>query len=461
MFLCPGMVAMGAQPDAVIPADSLPQRWQYESELAGELPQSDPNPWWKAFGDTTLDSLIAKGLENNYNVLMAARRMEVTRQTLNEVRSQYFPSLALNAGWTKSRTSGAIASPNGRATASSYFDMGLNMSWQADVFGKIHAQAKQAGANLRASRAEYAGVMLTMSGDIASSYIQLRMLQAQKDVALSHLENQLAVLKIAQARHEAGLASQLDVLQASTVYYSTQATLPGLEASLVKIANALSVLTGESPESPKPWLAPQFMPDYHVIITAGVPMELLRRRPDIAQAEAELAATAAAVGIAKKDFLPNLTLNASIGTSAGNIGHLFKNNSLEYTVAPTLSWTLFDGLRRKYALTAAREQMLADIDNYNLTLITAIEEVENSLASYSYACQEVATIEKVVDQASRSVDLSVSLYKSGLSGFTDVANAQLTYLNYSNSLIEARGKALTALVNLVQALGGGWTTDNM
>ena len=449
------------QPGQPLPADSLPETWQYVSDYAGQLPGSEDTMWWHRFNDATLDTLISLGLDNNYDVLMAARRMEVSRQTLNEVRSLYFPSVNISGGWTKNRTSGAMSSTSTPASSSSSFNLGADLSWQIDIFGKITAQVREGKANWQASRAEYAGAMLTLCGDIASSYIQLRMLQAQKKVAEEHLQRQETVVNITRARYEAGLASQLDVLQASTVYSSTKATLPGLNSSIQATMNAINVLVGDMPGDINSLLISGPMPDFHMLITAGVPRELIRRRPDIVQAEANLAALAAAVGIAKKDFLPTLSLNGSIGSVAHSAGDLFKNNSLEYSIAPTLSWTVFDGMKRKYAVAAAKEQMLAGIDSYNLTVLTAVKEVENALISYKSACEEVTLVNDVVNQARKTVDLSVDLYKSGLSGFTDVANAQMTYLSYSNTLIESQGKALTALINLCEALGGGWTTDNM
>ncbi len=456
-----GEKANGEQPAEPLRAESLPRHWEYLSDNSEAFPESNSqHNWWHRFGDIILDSLIAKGIDDNYNVLTAARRMEIARQTLNEVRSQFFPSFTLQGGWNRSRTSGAMTSASHDATVSSAFSLGVDMSWQIDLFGKIRSQSRQSKAQWQASKAEYAGVMLTLSGDIASTYIALRVAQMQKHVAESHLKSQESVLNIAKARHKAGLNSELDVLQASTVFYSTRASIPQYENTIAASINALAVLCGEIPGT-SGLLRPAPMPDYRMIVSAGVPMDMLRRRPDIAEAEATLAAYAAAVGIARKDFLPTLTLEGSIGAAAHDIGDMFKANTLEYSVAPTLSWTIFEGMKRNYALAAAKEQMQIGIDNYNLTIITAVKEVENALASYRYACKEVDYLEDVVDQSKKSVELSVNLYRSGLSGFTEVADAQMNYLSYSNSLIQAKGKALTSLVTLCEALGGGWTDNQL
>lgn len=170
----------------------------------------------------------------------------------------------------------------------------------------------------------------------------------------------------------------------------------------------------------------------------------MRRRPDIVEAEFQLAQYAAQLGIAKKDFLPTLSLNASIGTASHDAGDLFKKQTFTYTLAPTLSWTVFDGLARRANVISAREQMEIGIDNYNFTVMNAVEEVDNAILSYTATLQNISILNDVIDNSRQSLDLSLDLYKKGLNPFTDVVTAQLNYLAYQNSIIESKGKALTA-----------------
>lgn len=435
--------------------DTLPSRWIYNEHFDQTIPTDDG--WWKKFNDPLLDSLISIGVDNNYNVLMAARRMEMARLTMQEARSAYFPSFTLDAGWVKSRNSGAISSPVMPATDESYFTLGVNMSWQIDIFGKITSGVKAKKASWEASRAEYAGAMVTLCGDIATAYFQLRVLQAEEAVANEHLASQEKVMKITEARFECGLASMLDVSQARTVYHSTKATLPALTAGINSSLNALAVLLAVTPDYARRLLcAPRPLPSYLQMVATGIPMDLLRRRPDIVEAEKEIAAYAAELGIAKKDFLPTLTLNGSIGTSAHKVGDLFSNESFSYSIAPTLSWTIFDGLERKYNMAMARENMQLGIENYNLTVLNAIQEVDNAMVNYLQTITQIDELNLVVEESQRSLDLSLDLYKKGLSSFSNVVDAQLNYLTYTNSVIVAQGNALKDLVNLYEALGGGW-----
>lgn len=439
--------------------DSIPARWEYTSEFSQSFPSDDA--WWKVFDDALLDSLIAEGEANNFNLLQAAKRIEMSRQAVRKTKSAYYPQFSLDAGWNKERTSGRI-SANSPAVNTSYFSAAIDMSWEIDIFGKVYANVKEAKANLNASRADYAAVSISLCSEIASDYIQLRMLQAELKVTEEHVKSQEKVLAIAEARHEAGLDSQMDVAQAKTVYYSTLASISTLQTQINTTINALAVLTGTYPEymrarlsTPKPQLSP-FQP-----VNPGIPMDLIRRRPDVVEAEYELASYAAALGVAKKDFLPTLSLSASIGTSAHEPKDLMTKSSFSYSVAPTLSWTIFSGFARSADVASAKEQMLAGIDNYNLTLLTAVEEVDNAMTTYFRALEYEKSIEEVLQYAQQYFELALDRYKQGLDAFINVADSQITVLQYATELAEARGQALTALVSLYKALGGGWDINRM
>ncbi|MFI3240884.1 MAG: TolC family protein, partial [Bacteroidales bacterium] len=197
-------------------------------------------------------------------------------------------------------------------------------------------------------------------------------------------------------------------------------------------------------------------PDYHAIVAVGVPLDLLRRRPDIKAAEYTLAAAAAAVGVAKNEFLPTLTISGSIGFDANDFDDLFKRSSLAYSVAPTLSWTIFDGLSRKHTIKSAKQQMEISINDYNNSVMTAYMEVDNAMIGYRYSLHSIEALKTVMVESNRALELSVELYKKGLSSFTNVADAQINSLEYSNSMITSQSKALLSLITLYQALGGGW-----
>ena len=185
-------------------------------------------------------------------------------------------------------------------------------------------------------------------------------------------------------------------------------------------------------------------------------MDLLRRRPDIKEAEYNLAAYAAEIGIAQKDFLPTLSLNGGIGFKSSKIGDLFKDDSFNYTISPTINWTIFDGFSRKYQLIEAKEQYQISIDNYNSTVMNAVKEVQNSMITYKYKLIETQEAAKVKEESYRSLEYALDLYKKGLTAYSDVLTAQQTYLEYNNSLVVSQGDVLLATISIYQALGGGW-----
>lgn len=443
-------LAMTAQgnPDGSILMERMPDQWIYEGAVTEVLP--DDSDWWKSFDDPTLDSLVNLAVQRNLNLSQAAHRREMARLAVKSAQSAYYPTIGASAGYARSRA---------HRTDANEFSLGAQMNWEIDVFGKINSQVKAKKSALNVSKSEYRGSLISLIADVATYYTNYRVLQAELQVAREHLESQARVLHITEARHEAGLVSKLDVAQAKVVYGNTSVTIPQLEAQMQQTFNAMAILLGEYPEQ----LAANF--DYsrklpatiERIVPAGVPADLLRRRPDIAQAEATLAGYAAQVGIAKKDFLPSLSLAGTVGLSSGKIDKLFEGDNLTYSIGPTLSWTIFEGMGRKYALAQAKEQMEAGIEDYNLTVMNAVEEVNSALANYHSALATVGLERGILEDSHEAFTLSMDQYKQGLAAFTNVMNAQIDWLNCANSLATAHGNAMVALIDLYKALGGSPT----
>lgn len=420
----------------------------------------DDSQWWKRFGDPMLDSLVNLVQERNYDLAMAAKRIEIANEGVRAARAGYYPQVDINAGWTRNRSAGAIEGHDVPATVASYWNAGATMRWEVDVFGKIRASVKQSRAQLRVSRAEYASVMVSLQARMATAYVNLRSYQAEMEVAENHAQSQLKVVHITEARHKAGLASMLDVAQAKTVYYSTVASIPLLETSIRTTINSIAVMLGEQPAGLYQSLGrPRPMLEHAQIVPKNVPLDLINRRPDIVAARQNVEAAADALGIARKDYLPTLSLTGSIGTSAHDASDLFAKNSFTYTVAPTLSWTLFDGFARRSAAAEAKLRLESEIDSYNQTVISAVGEADNAVFAYGNELDYMNALQEVVNQSSEALDLSLDLYKRGLSAFSNVVDAQLNLLEYQNSLIIARGNALVSLINLYKAVGGGWVND--
>lgn len=438
--------------------DSIPQQWSYKSAYTQKLPTDDD--WWKTFGDSTLDSLINMAENENYNLAATLQRIEMAKKTLDVAKSAYFPTINVSAGWQKGQSSGATGPVMAKSSPYDYFSLGASMQWEVDLFGRITENVKSQKAAYNATKAEYDGAMVSLAANVAKAYINLRTYQNEMQVAQSHLEEQEKVLVIVEARFKAGLASMLEVTQSRTVVASTRASIPALEAMIESSINSIALLTARYPDDISTWLsAPAPMPNVVYGAHLGVPADLLRRRPDIVQAEYQLAQYAAQVGIAKKDFLPTLSITGSIGTQAHEAKNLFGDHSMYWEVAPTLSWTLFDGLARNYRTAEAKAQLEAAVDSYNYTVMNAVIEVYNATTTFKSTMKTIALTDDVIQSSKESLDLAIDRYKKGLSPFNNVVDAQISYLTNQDSQITAQGKALTAVVNLYEALGGGWNND--
>lgn len=436
--------------------DSIPNEWGYDSTFKMTPPVMDD--WWRGFNDSTLDSLIELGTRNNYDLATAMDRILIARAATKMAQSNYYPKFAISAGWNYAEYPYSVSDKDlSGSVNTNYLSTTLDMSWQIDLFGEVHKQVKESKYKQRATTSLYNEVMLTLCANIASSYIRLRTLQTQHFVALGHLKSQEKVKELTEIRFKSGLASMLDVAQARTIYYSTLSTLPTLLSAIEQEVNSLAIMVGVYPSAIQQSVDNyKQLPDYHAIIAVGVPLDLLRRRPDVKAAEYTLAAAAASVGVSRSEFLPTLTIDGSIGFDANDISELFHSNSLSYSVAPKLSWTIFDGLARRNNIKSTQQQMEIAVNDYNNSVMNAYLEVDNAMVGYKYSLQSIEALSTVMVESTRALDLSIELYKKGLSSFTNVADAQINSLTYSNSMITSKSRALLSLISLYQALGGGW-----
>ena len=432
----------------------LPQAWEEGGEVFRQtLPVDDQ--WWKSFGDTTLDSLISIAVDRNYSVLIAIDRMNMAKAGLRMERSGFFPTVGINAGWTRQQTSGNTSElPQ---STQHYYDISANMSWELDIFGSIRQRVKAQKETFAASKEEYTAVMVSLSAQVASSYIQLRELQQELKVVERNCASQAAVLKITEVRYNTGLVSKLDVAQAKSVYFSTKASIPQLESGINQYITSLAVLLGTYPQEIRPVLERVGeLPDYMEPISIGIPADLLMRRPDIRSAEHQINAQAASLGASKSDWLPQVFIKGSVGYASKDFKDLTKHKSFTYEIAPALSWTIFSGGKLVNATKSARAQLDEAIDQFNQTVLTAVQETDNAMTAYRSSIKQIVALREVRNQGQETLTLSLDLYKQGLTPFQNVLDAQRSLLSYENQLVQARGNSLLQLIALYQALGGGW-----
>lgn len=433
----------------------LPEHWQEEDAMFQQLLPVDDH-WWTVFQDATLDSLIHVAVRQNPSVLTALNRIDMAKANLRIARGGYYPALSLDAGWNRQQTSGntGTGQPQSRV---GYYDATVNMNWQVDVFGSIRQRVKAQKENFAASREEYNATMVSLCAEVASAYFNLREAQQELSVLQRNALSQKAVVDITEVRYNTGLASKLDVAQAKSVYYSTLASIPATESGIIQYMNALAVLLGLYPqdvtaalETGKP------LPDYIEPVGVGLPGQLLLRRPDVRVAERQVNAQAALLGASKTDWLPSFFLNGSFGYVSHDMKDFTRRSSMTWSIAPSMSWTIFNGGQRANNVRLQRAQLDETINQFNTTVLTAVQEVDNAMSSYKNSIKQIVACREMLNQGKEAFKLSLDLYKQGLSPFQNVLDAQRSLLSYENSLVQAQGYSLLCLIQMYQALGGGW-----
>lgn len=452
LFLPLGMYAQEVQKYLERP---LPDGWQEKDTLFQQvLPVDDQ--WWKVFEDATLDSLINLAMEQNPSVLMAINRIDQAKAQWRISQSDFYPSLSFNGGWNRQQTSGSLGTGSPQAWTG-YYSASVQMSWQLDVFGVIRQKAKAQKELYAASREEYNATMVSLCAEVASAYFNLREVQQELDVLRRNAVSQEAVVKITESRYKTGLVSKLDVAQAKSVYYSTLASIPTTEANVIQYLNTLAVLLGLYPQDVTEVLSiTKPLPDYMEPVGVGVPGELLLRRPDVRGAERRVNAQAALLGASKRDWLPEFFLNGSFGYASDDLKDVGKKGSMTWSIAPSMTWNIFSGGRNLQEERLQRAQLDESINQFNQTVLTAVQEVDNAMSAYKNSIKQIVACKEMLYQGKEAFDLSLDLYKQGLTPFQNVLDAQRSMLTYENTLVKAKGYSLVCLVQMYQALGGGW-----
>ena len=454
LFLTPFAGAVAQQGEVFIDS-ALPDGWNNGDCFDQTLPPDDE--WWQNFEDPVLDSLILYASENSYSVLGAMENIRKARAVWNIARGKMLPTFDIGMGWQRAKTSGNIASTMYTEAWEGQFNAALSMQWQADVFGSIYMRSKAQKMLFMATEEEFRAVMVTLVANVATTYFSLCQSVEQLKVLRENVKSQREIMEIVISRYNSGLASKLDVAQSRSVYYSTMAEIPAMQATIDGYRNKMAVLLGIYPQDLAGWPGEECsLPSYMEPIGVGVPAMLLRRRPDIRVAEKQVEANAAQLGATRRDWFPEVLLTGSIGFSSGEIKHLFRSKSLTWEIAPTIKWNIFSGGERLNATREARAALDQSIISFNSTLLTAVQEVESAMSQYKSSVEQIVSLREAVNQNEETLTLSLELYKQGLTEYQNVLDAQRTLLTYQGYLVQAQGGSLIYLVQLYEALGGGW-----
>ena len=423
---------------------------------------SDPQIaiWWTYFDDPILQQLIADANQQNLTIREAYFRIAESRAQLGLSKSQYFPQFNGTTDTSYRRNSQNVNQLDNLNNQSSFmnFSNGIDSSWEIDLWGRIARGVEAAQAELLEQHESLHDIRVTLLADVATTYIQIRVLQQRLVIAKQNLELQNQTLYIVQSRQEAGLVGQLDQSEAESNVAVTTASIPPLQQELQIALYRLTVLLGETPNG-KLTLEDGFgqLPLTVVDrVSPGMPAELLSRRPDIRKAYFDVMAANARIGIAVADRLPQLTIRGNISVEARDVNILYMDNSLAHSVGPGIRWNFLNFGRLKRNIEAREASHQQSVVRYEAAVLKGVQEVESALVEYVRQRERARELEKVVIATNRSVEISLARYEQNLITFDRVLDAQRSLAIAQGNLATASGDILFALLKAYKSLGGGW-----
>lgn len=446
-------------PDYVRPETPVTGAWYTELKAgltAGRIDLQTLAGWWTTLNDPVLSSMIDQAVEGNRNLQEARARLREARARRGVSEAELFPTLEVagSASYNRIKTSDGI-------NEADLYKTGFDAVWELDVFGGKRRHLEASEAELQASNEDLRDVLVSLLAEVALNYVEVRIFQTRLSILEANLDLQRETYNISRWRFEAGLTTQLDVEQARYNLEQTRSQIPTLQTGLEQTKNRLSVLLGQPPGFTKDLLSDRkAIPVTPLEVAVGVPADVLRRRPDIRSAERRLAARTAEIGVATAERYPKFPLIGSIGLEAAvSPGNLLSSGdrALISSIASSILWTVFDAGRIRQNIevqTALQEQALIQ---YETAILTALEEVENTLIAYADEQVRRKSLLEATQAAQRAADLSSDQYASGMIDFQVMLDAQRSLLSFQDQLAVSEGKVTLNLIGLYKALGGGWT----
>jgi NodT family efflux transporter outer membrane factor (OMF) lipoprotein len=452
-------------PDYRPPATQPPSQWS-EPLAGGETGRSaDLTAWWRGFRDPELDSLVQRALRANLDLRIAQARVREARAERGLADAGLGPQVDLQGSAAREKQSGnqplfGTLLPPGTPLTSNAYQGGFDAAWELDLSGANRRGVEAADAALAAAGFSRADAQVSLVAEVARTYAAVRGYQRRLDIARENLAAQRDVVALVQDRYRMGFTSSLEPEQAATVLSRTEAQVPALESGLQTAAHRLAVLLGQAPGALQAELtqaAP--LPPTPPEVPAGLPSDLLRRRPDIRMAERRLAAATAQVGVARGDLFPKFSLTGNFGYQSASTGNLFTPGSTAWSLGPAIQWHLFDAGRVRANIRvqdARQEQALA---SYEKTVLTGFEDVENALVDYAKEQARNVPLRAAVASSRKSLEISREQFASGLTSFINVLDAERSVYQAQDSLVQSDQAVVQDLIALYKALGGGWSEE--
>ncbi len=415
---------------------------------------SGNSKWWStAFHNPELDALIDTALQQNLSLMSAGLLVLQSQQQLAIALGNQYPQ--------QQQLNGSISKQRANQSSSSSYNVGFNLSWEIDFWGRFKRQVESASATLEGSVANYDGVMVSLISQITNNYILIRTFQQRIQVANTNKELQEESLKITQAKFDAGEVSELDVFQAESLVNNTRANVSVLEVSLQQLKNSLAILLGQTPDKLE-YLLDQVeeIPYALQSIALGMPQDLIRRRPDIRVAECRLAARSAQIGYAETELYPHFSIGGSIGLAATSSGDFFSSDSEKWNLSGLFNWNIFNYGRLKSNIRLQDALFQQSLVDYRNTVLQAQGEVENAIVAYLKSHEQLKFYQLAAEASANAVESSKFQYENGLVSYNTVITNLRNDEQQQDLYASAKGAVATNLVQVYKSLGGGWEIRN-
>ena len=414
---------------------------------------ADLTGWWRQFNDPTLSALVEEALKANLDFALAEARLRQARAMRGVAVGGLWPSATVSGSYQREHTSG-VTPGNG---SQNLYEAGLDAVWELDIFGGQRRAVESANANIEAAVENLQDVQVSLIAEVALNYVQLRGYQQEIVVAQNNLKSQQHTAEITRKLYKVGFDSGLDVANADSNAATTESQIPVFETEAQQSIYALSVLLARPPADLLAQLSPTGnLPGIPAQIPAGIPSDLLRRRPDIREAEAQLHSATAQIGVAVADLFPVFSLAGEVEWKNNHFGSWLTKTNRSFFVGPSASWSIFEGgaiVSNIHVQEAFRDQALI---TYQETVLGALQDVENALIAFSKEQQHRKVLTEAVAANEKAVDLSLQLYTEGMTDFLNVLNAQRSLYSSQDALVQSERSIVTDLIALYKALGGGW-----
>jgi multidrug efflux system outer membrane protein len=414
--------------------------------------------WWTAFNDPNLTSLVVRAVKSNLDLKQAEARIRQARAQRGVVASALWPAADATASYTRARTPG-FGAPS---VSANLFQTGLDAAWELDVFGGTRRAVEAADADIQFAVEDRRDVLVTLVSEVALDYIDLRGFQQEIVIARNNLKAQQETANVTRKRFQGGFVGALDVANADAQVATTASVIPGLETSAQQTIYSLSVLLGLEPAALLKELSPSsVIPTTPPDVPLGIPAELLRRRPDIRRAEAQIHAATANIGVATADLFPKFSLTGNLSFQNEHLNDLIVWKNRAWSYSPAVDWQIFNAGRVSSNIEVQKALMQQSVLTYQQTVLTALQDVENALVAYTKEYQRRKSLVDSVAANRKAVDYSTQLYTQGLTDFLNVLNAQRSLFATEDALVVSTRNLSTDLVALYKALGGGWDSESM